>query len=74
MFFENHVSVVPVEVIESKAHPLYWSHMAYGSLVNYDDESSEPSISILRDTGALMSIINADLISDGNAIQTGEFR
>ena len=72
--FENHVSVVPVEVIESKAHPLYWPHMAYGSLVNYDDESSERSISILQDTGALMSIINANLISDRNAIQTGEFR
>ena len=72
--FENHVSVGPVEVIESESHPLYWPHMVYGSLVNYDDESSELSISILRDTGALMSIINADLISDRNAIQTGEFR
>ena len=68
------MSVVPVEVIESKAHPLYWTRMAYGLLVNYDDESSERSISILRDTGSLMSIINADLFSDRNAIQTGEFR
>ena len=56
-----------------KAHPLYWPHMVYGSLMAYDDDFSKVPKSILRDTSTLMVIINANIITNRNAVQTGEF-